>query len=223
MIQEQQKRDYDKNPIIISNNYISIIYGVIFWLIVHLFLVYLFIYGNVIDWTHNENWYIVLKEEAEKSFRFSGVLIMILITNILAIRTLYKALKSPKKIIFSNNFIKSNKNFNDLEFLELKEIKDIKKGYFPLLLTEYKKIELSSIIGILVTFPFLFIMCLISVFFELLTKNRIYFVVFSNSANRVININISLPKDYLELREYFLYQSNIDLNHLKNNYKLLNI
>lgn len=220
-------RNYDKNPVIISNNFTSLIFGITYWLIFNSFMIYLIFFGEVIDWSQNKDWLIILKNELEKSFRFGTVLIGILITNIMAFYALYRNIKKKRKITLTDNYIKSSKNFNDLEYLELKDIKYIKKSFFPLLLTGYSEQSFNSLIGFIVASPFIILASVIGFLIQILSnkyfQNFNYIILFSRKNNKVLNIHLTSKKEYLDLKEFFLKKTNINLDQIDINFKLSNL
>jgi len=220
-------RNYDKNPVIIPNNFTSMIFGITYWLIFNSFMIYLIFFGEVIDWSQNKDWLIILKNELEKSFRFGTVLIGILITNIMAFYALYRNIKKKRKITLTDNYIKSSKNFNDLEYLELKDIKYIKKSFFPLLLTGYSEQSFNSLIGFIVASPFIILASVIGFLIQILSnkyfQNFNYIILFSRKNNKVLNIHLTSKKEYLDLKEFFLKKTNINLDQIDINFKLSNI
>jgi len=220
-------RNYDKNPVIIPNNFTSMIFGITYWLIFNSFMIYLIFFGEVIDWSQNKDWLIILKNKLEKSFRFGTVLIGILITNIMAFYALYRNIKKKRKITLTDNYIKSSKNFNDLEYLELKDIKYIKKSFFPLLLTGYSEQSFNSLIGFIVASPFIILASVIGFLIQILSnkyfQNFNYIILFSRKNNKVLNIHLTSKKEYLDLKEFFLKKTNINLDQIDINFKLSNI
>lgn len=96
--------------------------------------------------------------------------------------------------------VKSDKNFNDLEYIELKDIKYIKKSFFPLLLTGYSEQNLNSLIGFMIATPFIMVASLTALLIKVLTNTDYkvfnYITLFSIKGNRVLNIFFSSEEDY---------------------------
>jgi len=143
MIDEHIEKNYDENPIIILNRLTVILLGIGFWLLYNFFTIYMVFYTEVIDWSQSNDWLNIFKEELSKSFRLGTILLMSLVVNIMAIRIFFKSIKNIKQIIFKNEVIRSDKNFNDLIELKLEDIKAVKKSFFPLLATGNKEKNLS--------------------------------------------------------------------------------
>ena len=139
MNQENLQRDYDKEPIIIDNNFTSLIIGIVFWFLFNILIINGVFFDNTIDWFQNKNWFYIFKEEIEKSPRFGLMIGLYIIANIGAFHALFKILKNPKTIKFKNKNIENSKNLNDLTQLILVDVQIIKKGFFPLILTGYKE------------------------------------------------------------------------------------
>lgn len=228
------ERDYDKKPIVINNNFTSITFGITFWLMFNGLIIYLVFFGDAIDWSQNKDWITILKDEMSKSVRFGGVIVGFVVTNLLAFRSLYKNLKKPRKIILTNEYIKGDKSFNDLEYINLQDILYIKKSFFPLLATgKVKKNYFGIIVGaIFVLFVFISgwsIRCMIWILNFLFFKKQPFFsitpyiTIFSNHTNKVLNIHILLKRDYIQIKKYFLDTLNLNLDEVQINFKLSNI
>ncbi|MFK5937958.1 MAG: hypothetical protein QM497_06110 [Sulfurimonas sp.] len=65
--QTTAQRDYDENPIVIYNNFTSLVFGITFWLMFNGLIIYLIFFGDAIDWSQNKEWYLILKDEMSKS------------------------------------------------------------------------------------------------------------------------------------------------------------
>ncbi|HFU74932.1 MAG TPA: hypothetical protein ENK66_01670 [Arcobacter sp.] len=221
-----KSRNYDKEPLIILNNFTSLVFGITFWLIFNSFMVYIIFFGEVIDWSQNKDLFAILKDELEKSFRFGTVLVGVFVANLMAYYALYKNIKRPKQIILKANSIRSDKNFNDLEYLELKDIQIIKKSFFPLLLTGHSEQGLSSLIGLLVVVPFILLASLISLFIKIVTNKDFklfnYITLYIVKEHRVLNIFFASKQDYIALEEYFEQNLNIELNSVKKSFTISN-
>jgi len=221
----------EEKEIIINNNFTSISFGVIFWLILHLFIAYSIFFSGIIDWSVDEPWYEIIKGEMEKSFRFSGILTGLIITNIMAVNTLYKTIKKPKKIRLNQEGIFCDKSFNDLLEINFDDIEDIKKSYYTLHLTGYNEVDIKYLILSIIAMPLVLffnistnfskIICFQKISFYI--RNSFYLILFSKTTNRVINIPINNQEEYNQLKKYFLQYLNINLDTVKTNFKLSNI
>ena len=227
------KRDYDKEPIIISNNFTSLVFGITFWLMFNGLIIYLIFFGDAINWSQNKEWFLILKDEMSKSTRFGTVLVVWLASNIMAFNALVKNLKNPRTIIFKNEYIKSDKSFNDLEKLELKEILSVKKSFFPLLGTgkvkkNYLGIIIAGIFSLLVYilgWLIRFIAWVLNFVFlkaQPFYSKTPYITIFSKKTNKVLNIHILSKKDYMQIKKYFNDTLNINLDEIQTNFKLIN-
>ncbi len=220
------KRDYDKDPIVIENNFTSFVFGITFWLMFNGLIVYLVFFGDAIDWSQDKDWFLILKDEMAKSARFGGVVIGLIVTNIFAFRSLYKNLKNPRKIIFTNKYIKSDRSFNDLKYLKLEDIKEIKKSFFPLLGTGFENKGLGYIFGTFVAISFVLIsgilLCFLSVFIHRNFTLNCYVVIFSKMDNRVINIPIYKTSYFQTIKKYLLDTVDMNIDKAQINFQLAN-
>ncbi len=222
---ETPERDYDKKPIVIYNNFTSLVFGIAFWLMFNGLIIYLVFFGNVIDWHQDKEWFLILKDEMSKSARFGTILIGYMFVNVMAFYALYGNLKNPKKIIFTNHYIKSDKNFNDLEYVELTEIKKIEKSFFPLLGTGLQEKNFVYYLGSVPASIFIIWSSMIILSIRLLLqeyKSAPYLIVFSKSSNKVMNIYLT-KGNYKILRIYFKDLINIDIDQAETNFKISNI
>ena len=231
------EKNYDKNPLIISNRLTVILLGIGFWLLYNFFTIYMVFYTEVIDWSQNNDWLNILKEELSESFRLGTILLISLVVNIMAMKTFFKSITNIKQIIFKNGVIRSDKNFNDLTELNLEDIKVMKKSFFPLLATGTKEKNWSYFISLVIILIFLImnsvmIFLLKGLFWITSTfsfNEKVYFskysyiTIFSKKTNRVINICVIFEKDYLALEVYFLQNLNIDLESLDKSFIFSNI
>ena len=225
--------NYDENFIVVNNNFTSLVFGITFWLMINVLIIYLVFFGDAIDWSQNKEWVLILKDEMAKSARFGGVVIGFIVTNILAFRSLYKNLKNPRKITLTNKYIKSDKSFNDLEYLMIEDIKEIKKSFFPLLVAgNVKKNYFGVVVGSLfVLFAFTvewLIRLTVWISNYLFSKKQPfysktpYITIFSNNTNRVLNLHILLKKDYMKIKKYFLDTLDIDIDKVTISFQLAN-
>ena len=226
-------RDYDKEPLTIGDNFTSLVFSITFWLIINGLIIYLVFFGDAIDWSQNKDWIEILKDEIRQSHRFSGVVIGFIVTNLLAFLSFYKNLKNPRKIVLTNEYIKKDKNFNDLEYLKLEDILEIKKSFLPLLGTGKVK---GNYLGILIGVIFLLISVLFMWLFKIilwiisliLFQKRIflsmtpYIIIFSKNTYKVLNIHLLLKQDYEDVKKYFSDTLDIDINKVQINFKLSN-
>lgn len=221
-----QTRNYCGEPIVIGDNFTSLAFGITFWLMFNGLVIYLVFFGNAIDWSQNKDWIEILKNEISMSHRFSGVIIGFIVSNLLAIYSFYKNLKNPRKIILTNEYIKKDKSFNDLEYLELKDISEIKKSFFPLLGTGFKTDRIGSAIGLLSFVPFVLTSGIILYLLSILLYRNFTFicfiVIFSKKDNRVINIPIYKIAENKKIKKYFLDTLDIDIDKVQTNFKLSN-
>jgi hypothetical protein len=233
MKMKNTKRNYNKEPIVIKNNFTSLIFGITFWLMFNGLIIYLIFFGDVINWQQDRDWIMILKDEMSKSTRFGGVVVGVIVTNVLAFFSLYKNLKNPRKIILTNKYIKKDKSFNDLEYINLQDILYIKKSFFPLLGTgKVKKNYFGIMIGAIFTLSVFisgwlirFIVWILNFIFlkmQPFYSKTPYITIFSNNTNRVLNIHILLKKDYMKLRNYFFNTLNINIDKAQVNFKLIN-
>ncbi|CAA6798550.1 MAG: Unknown protein [uncultured Sulfurovum sp.] len=229
--------NYNETPLIISNRLTVILLGIGFWLLYNFFTIYMVFYTEVIDWSQSDNWLNILKEELSKGFRLGTILLISLVVNIMAMKTFFKSITNIKQIIFKNEVIRSDKNFNDLTELNLEDIKVMKKSFFPLLATGSKEKNWSYFISLVIILMFL-IMNSVMIFFlkglfwigSIFSFNeKVYFsrysyiTIFSKKTNRVINICVIFKKDYLALEAYLLQTLNIDLEFLEKSFIFSNI
>lgn len=231
MIDINRQKNYDENPLIISNRLTVILLGIGFWLLFNFFIIYMVFYTEVINWSQGNDWLNILKEEISRSSRLGTILLMTLVVNAMAMRTFFKSITSLKQIVFENEIIRSDKNFNDLTELKLEDIKAVRKSFFPLLATGGKERNISYFISITIILVFLIISSIMIFFIKgslwigsiFSLNDKVYFsrysyiTIFSKKTNRVINIYVSSEKDYLLLESYFLQNLNIDLNLIKKN------
>jgi hypothetical protein len=235
--QKTTKRDYDKNPIIINNNFTSLVFGITFWLLFNGLIVYLIFFGEAIDWSQNKEWFLILKDEMSKSARLGTVLIGYIPVNVMAFYSLYKNLKNQRRIKFHNDHIESDESFNDLKYLKLVDIENIKKSFFHLIGTGYQEKNNKYYIGVIVISFFIivaYVTLWISIILTWLLNFLIYkkspyisafpyFTIFSKNSNRVINVNILSKEDYEKLSTYFKDRLNIDISNAEINFKISNI
>lgn len=223
--------DYDKNSIVLNNNFTSITFGVVFWLIFHCFIGYLIFFGNVIDWTQDKEWFYILQEEIKKSARFGTILVVMIVTNIMAFRTLYKTIKNPKKIIFKNKIIESSKNFNNLEKINIEDIKEIKKSIYPILVVRkgnlyiYTIASIFGLISLIVSFAFRLIIWFFDVAFlnkKPFCSKYSYFIIFLKNTNDVINFHILDKEEFIQVQKYFKNTLKVDIDQIDITYNISN-
>jgi len=223
-VQDNAQRNYDKEPIVINNNFTSLTFGIIFWLMFNGLIVCLIFFGDAIDWSQNKEWFLILKDEMSKSARFGTVLIGYISVNIIAFYALYKNLKNPRKIILTDKYIKSHKNFNDLDYMELVDIQKIKKSFFPLLGTGLQEKNLIYYLGSIPASIFIILSSVMIILIRLLLqeyKSVPYLIIFDRNSNKVINIYIT-KANYKILKFYFKDLINIDIDQAKINFKISN-
>ena len=232
------KKNYDISPLVISNNFTSLVFGVVFWLIFNGISIYFIVYSGLIDLSEDKDLFIVMKNEMYNSVRFSSMLILYFIANIGAFYSLFKIFRISKKIMFKNKqIILNRKNFNDIDELNLNEIQVVKKSIYPLLMTGYTDKNIPYYVGHIIAVPFVLLSSFISfviivvklmydkTFLPLDSFNGIYtyVIIYKNNSNKVINVHISNKKEYIELKQYFSKTLKLDLDLVPTNYKLSNI
>lgn len=231
-----QIRDYDKNPIVISNNFTSLLWGITFMLLADTFVIWAIFFSGAIDWSIDKSWIFIFKDEMSKSMRFSGMLFLLFIGNIGALHAFYRALHKPRKINFYNAKIESDKSFNDLTELNFENILEIKKSPYPLLLTGIQNKGLTFFIASLLTYPFYLLTFILTILVKLICISvqifseqqwvmykYPYLIIFSKTSNRVINIPLFSAKEYQLIQQYFLSQQQIDIDKTVINFKLFNL
>ena len=230
-------RDYDKNPIVISNNFTSLLWGITFMLLADTFVIWAIFFSGAIDWSIDKSWTSIFKDEMSKSIRFSGMLFLLFISNIGALHAFYRTLHKPRKIYFYNSKIESDKSFNDLSELNFESILEIKKSPYPLLLTGIQNKGLALFIASLLTYPFYCLTFILTILVKLICiivqiifseqqwvmYKYSYLIIFSKTSNRVINIHFFSLKEYQSIQQYFLSQKQIDIDKVMINLKLSNL
>ena len=224
------------SKIVILNNSITVSMGLAFWITYHTFIVWAIVYSGTINWSQNIPWATILKQEIGNSPRLYTVLLLTALTNIMALRTLYKTLKSPKTVSLGNDLIESQGNFSDLQKLSISEISEIKKGVFPLIMTADVKEGSSKFFGMIIMGLYVILGAIIALVFRLfiwiyncLLSKEIshiiffgYITIFSKTSNKVVNIHIVSEEEYKLLKDYFIEKLEIDLAHIKTNWKISN-
>lgn len=227
MLINKTQRDYDKEPIVIKNNFTRRVFEFTFLLIFNLFIVYAIFYSGVIDWEQKE-WHTVLKMQMEKSFRFSTVLFGAVIINIFA---LISILSKNKKYVFKEKCIQIYHSNKELLAINLSDIYKAEKSAFPILATQKGNqiVYIFFILFFMLGRAMLFLSKIfISIFYLLIFRQNpyinqhYYILIFSNKTSMVLNIELLLFKDYELLEEYFAKTTNIDLLHIKKNKKISN-
>jgi hypothetical protein len=211
----------------------SLVFGITFFVIFESLVVYALFFSSAINWSSNVNFISIFKNEIRENGRFLPMILGIVAVHIMALIALIKSLKKPRKIHFSKSSIQSDKNFNDLNEINLEEINQIEKSFYPLLLTGYTKEGVWSIIGLFVAFPFFVIativLWMIKFVINLFSKDDLplilfpYIVFFSNTTNRVINVHLMTKNEFDNLNSYLIENFNTRYETLKVNSKIRNI
>jgi len=217
---------------IISNHMTSIILGIALFLIFESFFVWALFFSNTINWVSNQGLLITFKNEIKESGRFLPVIFGIIGVHIAAYFSLKKALKKPKNITFNLTGIDSDKDFNDLENILIKDISYTKKGFYPVLLTVNNKEGLFLDIIHLISYPLFIsatmILLTIRIFMNIFSKNKQiilpypYIILFSKETNRVLNILPSTKKELDNLDNFLIENFNTSYKELEINIKLKN-
>lgn len=209
--------DYDKEPIVIKNNFTVIMYGFTFLLLIDLFLVYALFFANIINWNVDLHWYEILKNEMQKSVRFASIVVPFFIANIGALINLIKRLKKPYKIYLYNNKIYSY--MPDIT-IELDNVKHIYKSPYPIWGKKIKN-EIMFYLTLLIMICFLLITNLLIFLARLCCKivyrdcklSLFYNIAILDNKNQIINIQILSHRNYKLIKQYFQSRKYIDIEN----------
>lgn len=208
-------RDYDKDPLIIKNNFITIMYGFTFVLLYDLLMIYIAFFSGVIDWS-NGDFFEILKNEMRNP-RFSSGVISFPIVNIWAFIDFIRKLRKPEKAYLYNDKIYYDKK--DIT-ISKENIKNIQKSAYT---TIYLHTNLlKNLIGFISAIPFLIIanliIFLLKIFMRIFNKNITISlfpnIIFNSNDNKVINLYLINNSDYYGLNNYLSQNFNLEIKNL---------
>lgn len=222
---QNNQRDYNKEPLIIKNNFIMIMYGFTFLLVCNAIMIYIVFFAGVIDWSNGE-FFEILKNEMRNP-RFSSMVIAFPIANIWAFIDFIRKLRKPEKVYLYNDKVYWDKRDTTVE---KQNIVWIKKSIYPMLgkipETPLQKFWCFSI-GLIILPLFLILSnlfaCLVKLFALLINKNYkfIFFctIVFYDNQKNAVNVYLMTKQDYKQVDEYLLQNFNLQIEKLDKNYK----
>lgn len=223
----KQVRDYDKEPVVIEDNFSTRVFELTFLFTFDFFIIYLIFFSGIVDWTQGE-WHVLFQKEMEESFRFSAILIGAFAVNVMA---LFSIFTKNKKYILQNNTIKRYKKLNEITSFSISDIASIKKGFFPILIQKRGNAAIYAFALFVLTIGYLalfFAKLFLWIFSFLFLRKKPYFtflsylLIFSKKSNSVINIHISTQNDYELLDEYFYQTKGVKLSSINTCYKIAN-
>lgn len=208
-------RDYDKEPLIIKNNFITIMYGFTFVFLIDIFLIYIVFFAGVIDWSSGE-FFDILKNEMRNP-RFSYIVVAFPVINIWALIDFIRKLKKPEKVYLYNDRV-----YWDKKNITIKKdyLKNIQKSIYTTLYLH--KNSFKNSVAFVTVIPFLiivnFTIFLFKTIMKIFNQNIIISlfcnIVFFSNDNKVINIYLITKKDYDKLNEYLSQNFNLQIENL---------
>ena len=214
-INQANQRDYDKDPLIIKNNFITIMYGFTFVFLIDIFLIYIVFFAGVIDWSSGE-FFDILKNEMRNP-RFSYMVVAFPVINIWALIDFIIKLKKPEKVYLYNDRV-----YWDKKNITIKKdyLKNIQKSIYTTLYLH--KNSFKNSVAFVTVIPFLiivnFTIFLFKTIMKIFNQNIIISlfcnIVFFSNDNKVINIYLITKKDYDKLNEYLSQNFNLQIENL---------
>ena len=220
----ENKRDYDKEPLVIKNNFIMIMYGFTFLLVCNTIMIYIIFFAGVIDWSNGE-FFEILKNEMRNP-RFSSMVVAFPIANIWAFIDFIRKLRKPEKIYLYNDKIYWDKRDTTVE---KQNIVWVRKSIYPMLgkIPDNSVQKIFAPLGFVIAGFFL----ILSTLFVFLAKlvailiNKDYkfilfcTIVFYDNQKNAVNVYLMTKKDYKQVNEYLLQNFNLQIEKLDKNYK----
>jgi len=219
-------RDYDKEPIIIKNNLSPIMHRAHYLVFYYVLIIYFVFLSGLVDWSvEGKTWTQIFIEEANKSFRFTGIFFFGLVGTVdLAVRIII-LVRKPRKIYFKNDIITADKCANELLEIKLSELSEIKQSPYAIFGTgnanTIGKYILVIPLVLLFAIPLItltILMQIILFFLKTVFRKNIrltfypYIILFCENTNKLINISLIDKDVYQDVRQYFIDRARFDID-----------
>jgi hypothetical protein len=191
-----------------------------------MFVICIVFLSGAVDWSaEGKTIGEIFIEEANKSFRFTGIFFFGLVGTVDLVVRIIILVRKPRKIYFKNDIITADKCINELLEIKLNELSKIKQSPYAIFGTGNANTIGKYILVIPLVLSFaipliaLTILTQIILFFlkTLFRKNirlslSSYIILFCENTNKLINISLIDKDVYQDVRQYFIDRARFDID-----------
>jgi len=206
-------RNYDKNPLVLQDDFYRIAAGCAFLFSANFFMTFLIFFSGMVDWQSGSFWE-VFAAEAMRTRGFIWMFASVILANALAAADLIKKLKNHSLVyLYEDKIFQTKKGVT----INLTDVREMRKSPYQIL-GAIPKNPLSAVV-----IPFMFVLA-VFIFYALIFIAKCVLRAFDKDVNlsyfcnlalfsqtSVINIYFISKSDYAAVREYFAAKLDADI------------